>query len=566
MSKSDAKEAQRLHLNGTLLSGKDDGLPTKLVVVVLANVFDTPEIVQERYDFKGSNVGRRTLPIDRTARDKSVGQEHKLQPPPLSEFGRQSIELDQGPVDLFGRCIRKSDTPEAWRESRASTIHYDSPMMPSHGVGGAAASHRQAEDMPSVTAVVDDISHLTLKEMDFQNRIFTGETQLIHLGLSRRSEVLSQLEDDTALLRKHGFMDYSMLVGIRIIPKIPPQQEIFPSSPGVSRRGSTSSGGSDADNSDFDNSSDDDNDHDEEVLSVDGTGVVAQRESDFSEKLDRFFKVFLKDLGEKAQGALREMSTLGEGMKVLSGIHRRGSSNGSIGGSIGGVRHGRSSSDKIEALAEDDDDNKSQLPAVELKPVCSSSRPSRGKGKGKGKGKDRSSVDMKDFDPDSFQTVRYAPRSADASGHTSRRPALADVVETTAAMGSGYQRQQQQQSHQANISAANKSHDSLPYPHPFMQQQGNPQQQEQPIWSKGVPSEGLPDGYEVVYYFGLIDILQKYNLVKWLEKNIKGANARYLGGGGGATGVTQNSVPLVHPVIASGYCFRTIIALYFAIN
>lgn len=48
-------------------------------------------------------------------------------------------------------------------------------------------------------------------------------------------------------------------------------------------------------------------------------------------------------------------------------------------------------------------------------------------------------------------------------------------------------------------------------------------------WSQGVPSVGLPDGYEAVYYFGLIDILQRYNIVKWLERNLKGANARLLG-------------------------------------
>ncbi|KAG0256403.1 hypothetical protein BGZ95_005502, partial [Linnemannia exigua] len=75
------------------------------------------------------------------------------------------------------------------------------------------------------------------------------------------------------------------------------------------------------------------------------------------------------------------------------------------------------------------------------------------------------------------------------------------------------------------------------------------------IWSQGVPSLNLPDGYEVVYYFGLIDVLQKYNIVKWLERNIKGANVRLLGSGGGGGGFSpmtpgpsSNSVPsVIHP-------------------
>jgi hypothetical protein len=166
------------------------------VVVVLANVFDTPEIVHERYDFKGSNVGRRTLPVERTTREKAFVPDRPLQP----EIGRPSTELDQGPADIFGRRARRNDTPGAWRDSHASTFLYE----PALKQEGASRNPGGAEDAP----VADDISHLTLKEMDFQNRIFSGETQLIHLGPSRRLEVLSQLEDDTALLRKHGFMDY----------------------------------------------------------------------------------------------------------------------------------------------------------------------------------------------------------------------------------------------------------------------------------------------------------------------------------------------------------------------
>lgn len=325
----------------------------------------------------------------------------------------------------------------------------------------------------------------------------------------------------------------SMLVGIRIIPKAPQQEEFV--SPESSRRGSMSSRGSDADNSNLDSSSGSEDEGDGDTLETNGS----KGDTDLSRRLDKLWKSFLKELGDKAQDALREVTSLGEGVMTLSGIHKRSSS---------------SSSGRIETLAENDSEGR--LPAVELKPVhSSSSRPStkgkeskkkgkgrdgdkvkgKGKGKGRGKGKDGDegmpSTDMNGFDPDSFQTVRHAPRTPDAGGYGSRRPALPGMVELTS--GSGHQAHQQQNQ----------------YHHPSMQQ-GDHQsfsQQQQPIWSKGMASEGLPDGFEVVYYFGLIDILQKYNLVKWFEKNLKGANVRLLGGGGGPTGAVQNSVPLAHP-------------------
>ncbi|KAI8348922.1 hypothetical protein B0O80DRAFT_461390 [Mortierella sp. GBAus27b] len=528
LSKNDIKAAQRLHMNGTLLSGKDDTLPQKMVVVVLANVFDTPEIVQERYDFKGSNVGRRTLPVDRTAREKTVAQDKPLQP----EFGRSSMEMEHGPTDLFGRRIRKNDTPGAWRDSRASTIQFE----PTSRQEAANRPFGGADDVP----VTDDISHLTLKETDFQNRIFTGETQMIHLGTSRRLELLTQLEEDTALLRKHGFMDYSMLVGIRIVPKARPQ-EAAPMSPESSRRGSMSSRGSDADDSNLDSSSSED---EGDMQEADGFKALMQKEGDIAQKLERLWKVILKDLGEKAQDAIREVTSFKEGVMTISGIHKRTSSRSS--------GHNGSSSGRIESLAGGDSDGR--LPAVELKPVHSPQpstsgmdpkkrRKSRDSGKGKeeskSKGKGKLPMTLEEIDRDSFQTVRYAPRTSDTGGHGSRRPGLAEAV------GASLNDKSRHREQQTNTSAATQS--STFHYHPFAQQ-GNDQsfdQQQQTIWSKGVPSEGLSDEYEVVYHFGMIDILQKYNLVKWIEKNLKGANVRLLGGG--ATGVTQNSVPLVHP-------------------
>lgn len=199
-SKSDATAAQHLHLNGTLLSaGRDDGLPSKVVVVVLANVFDTPEVVHERYDFKGSNVGRRTLPVEGVAiRDSRLVNPiaPELQP-------RASMEKESGWNDFAHRHYSQLRNHQFTAgESRASSMYYEpksDPIYPG-ALGGT--------DGGDNGGITKDISHLTLKEVDFQNRLFTGETQLIHLGSTRKAEVLAQLEEDTTLLRKHGFMDY----------------------------------------------------------------------------------------------------------------------------------------------------------------------------------------------------------------------------------------------------------------------------------------------------------------------------------------------------------------------
>lgn len=171
-----------LHLNGTLLSGKDDGLPSKVVVVVLANVFDTANLVHERYDFKGSNVGRRTL-------SEQPPMTTVVPPTPTTDH---SIGLDIPGADLFRRHSQRNQRRQEANFNRAQNAQHDPP----------------GSSVPPTEATKEEISNLTLKEMDFQNRVNSGQTHLIHVGMVKRTEILSQLEDDTALLRKHGFMDY----------------------------------------------------------------------------------------------------------------------------------------------------------------------------------------------------------------------------------------------------------------------------------------------------------------------------------------------------------------------
>ncbi|KAF8931840.1 Phosphatidylinositol 4-phosphate 5-kinase 9 [Dissophora ornata] len=550
-SKTDATAAQHLHLNGTLLSGKDDGLPSKLVVVVLANVFDTPEVVHERYDFKGSNVGRRTLPVNRATREKStVGQEMLLRPQEhyFSNFlGQRSTEPEPIAGDFIRRRAssrRAADDDRASIATTATMPKYDPREEHSHSqTGGRTSSTEDGNVIPQ--AVVDNIGHLTLKEMDFQNRVFTGETRRIHLGESRRSEVLSQLEEDTALLRKHDFMDYSMLVGIRIVPKAPQPVEHYASpssSSQSSRRESISSRGSDADNSNLDS--------DEERSSInegsppttpDAAKIVFDLpKSDLAETMDRFWKmmnlsqilsedqrVFWKELGEKAQETWKDIYSFGEGI-VVSG------NNGNS-----------SSSSKVEALKS----NQGQMPEVELRPVQSNPQTKTTRRKEKRGVSVRGDGDEEEnYNLDSFQTVRYKPRSSpvvntSAAEMDADRPRESRCEPLSEVGVYGKQRQHLYQqntkssstpltefSYQSSLPLPEQSHSTPLSLHSHHHQKE--QQQQQPIiWSQGVPSEVLPDGYEAIYYFGLIDILQKYNLTKWLERNIKGVgvNVRLLG-------------------------------------
>ncbi|KAG0299013.1 Phosphatidylinositol 5-phosphate 4-kinase type-2 alpha [Linnemannia gamsii] len=586
-SKSDATAAQHLHLNGTLLSaGRDDGLPSKVVVVVLANVFDTPEVVHERYDFKGSNVGRRTLPVDGVAiRDSRLVNPiaPELQP-------RASMEKESGWNDFAHRHYSQLRNHQfATGESRASSMYYEpksDPIYPG-ALGGVVG--RVATDGGDNGGTTKDISHLTLKEVDFQNRLFTGETQLIHLGSTRKAEVLAQLEEDTSLLRKHGFMDYSMLVGIRIIPKRPIEHEeeeepqIY-SSPESSRRGSLSSRGSDADNSNLDSDIEHDDEHRSSSFHGSFSGSEASRgrrsesQREIEAALGRIWKfislsderlVFFKGLGEKAQEAFRDVYSFGEGIvssgqqatlssvvigsEALDASANRATKSGSRKGGKKGYKSRESQPPpppEVELTAVKSKHNHSrkhikdrELDVKEVKPR----RPLFD---------DDDNDDSIINDPDSFQTVRYKPRT---DSHSFIRPKLSVLIDPSATgtvTAAGKRPSLDTPRHRsmpgglpilphsaplppAGTAATSRLYSSPPYqqtvfPHhqPEFHAVGR-NLQDPTIWAHGVPSLDLPDGYEAVYYFGLIDVLQKYNLVKWLERNIKGANARLMGSGGG---------------------------------
>ncbi|RKP08096.1 phosphatidylinositol-4-phosphate 5-kinase-domain-containing protein [Thamnocephalis sphaerospora] len=107
----------------------DESFPMRMTLVLMADVFDTPLPIHERYDFKGSTVGRHTLPL---------------------------------------------------------------------GTAGAT----------------EDVSRVTLKELDFRHRVLCGRAHNFHMGERGRHKLLRQLEIDTKLLREFEFMDYSVLIGV----------------------------------------------------------------------------------------------------------------------------------------------------------------------------------------------------------------------------------------------------------------------------------------------------------------------------------------------------------------
>ncbi|GJJ71044.1 hypothetical protein EMPS_03394 [Entomortierella parvispora] len=479
LGKSDNSTAQRLHLNGTLLSGKDDGLPTKFVVVVLANVFDTPEVINERYDFKGSNVGRQTLPLQQQQSQQLRG-------------GRNSFEFDQSgnsSADFSRFSFLRGDS-----SSKAST---PSPNLTS-------------QEKTSGTEA-DDISHMTLKEVDFQNRIYTGETRLIHVGSVRKQELLAQLEEDTVLLRKHGFMDYSMLVGIRKVRKVKEQQHVSEaSSVASSRRGSRSSRGSDADNSNMES----DEDGLSVIESVKSSPENVQANPSTQETVSQFgfvvnisdlwnqeAFVYLKELGIKAQEALQEIYSFGEDLITKS--------------SLADADKKTPSQERVVELTTLQT-NAEVLPEIDLDATT------RGKSRFSKRAKAKAEAML---DPDAFQTVRYKPRNLQAQGTSGRQLAASGSKDSRNALSD--------RSHDPSASMSNN---------PIHPQPDTPLTPAVPnnenatvSWSNGIASVGLEDEeeFEIIYYFGMVDILQRYNLVKWFERNVKGA---LLGSGGAPSG------------------------------
>ncbi|RKP25962.1 phosphatidylinositol-4-phosphate 5-kinase-domain-containing protein [Syncephalis pseudoplumigaleata] len=112
----------------------DEAFPARMTLVLMLDVFDTPLAIHERYDFKGSTVGRHALPLG------------------------------------------------------------------------------TAEE-------ADDVSRVTMKELDFRHRLHSGKAHYFTISKRIREQMLHQLELDTALLKEFDFMDYSLLIGVHKCPR-----------------------------------------------------------------------------------------------------------------------------------------------------------------------------------------------------------------------------------------------------------------------------------------------------------------------------------------------------------
>jgi len=321
----------------------------------------------------------------------------------------------------------------------------------------------------------------------------------------------------------------SMLVGIRKIRKVKEQQHVSQaSSAATSRRGSRSSRGSDADNSNMES--------DEDGLSViesaksspESVQVVASTQ----ETVDRFrfavnisdlwnqeAFVYLRELGIKAQEALHEIYSFGEDLITKSNL---------------------ADADK-KSLAQERvvelttlQTNAGVLPEIDLDATT------RGKSRFSKRAKAKAEAML---DPDVFQTVRYKPRNPQAQGTSGRQlPA------------SG--------SKDSKNTLPDTSHDPMVSPlyNRNRLQPDTPTTLAAPVnedvtisWSHGITSVELEDEeeFEMIYYFGMVDILQKYSVFKWIERNLKGA--RLLGSGSaplgqGTTGSNPSNNPPPTPV------------------
>ncbi|KAJ3046300.1 hypothetical protein HDV00_000114 [Rhizophlyctis rosea] len=151
-------------------------LGTKFTIVCMANVFDTPLEIHSKFDFKGSNIGRRTLPDDHLTAGGGGGGAGVSRP----------VSMDAG-IGI------SSTTSSGTITNGTHSVRQQRSVDESH--------------MPSPERV-------TLKELDYQRLVAFGKANLFSFGEEMKGELMRQLEEDVGLLRKHGFMDYSFLIGV----------------------------------------------------------------------------------------------------------------------------------------------------------------------------------------------------------------------------------------------------------------------------------------------------------------------------------------------------------------
>ncbi|TPX34861.1 hypothetical protein SmJEL517_g02634 [Synchytrium microbalum] len=144
-------------------------LGSRFTLIAMTCVYDTDLSIHQRFDFKGSNVGR------------------------------QAIQ------NLLGYVSRTSSLSSATLKS-------------------------SVDDGDGDDDVFQD-SEVTLKELDFWQLLAIGHTGLLHVGKENKGRLIRQLEKDVALLKSHAFMDYSLLIGIHRRERVQPSFATSSSNP-----------------------------------------------------------------------------------------------------------------------------------------------------------------------------------------------------------------------------------------------------------------------------------------------------------------------------------------------
>eukprot|EP00943_MAST-04B_sp_MAST-4B-sp1_P006378 g6378.t1 len=153
-------------------------------VLVMRNAFYTKLPISEKYDLKGSTVGRET----------KDGSKNKFR---IQRAGSQHHEHDSPSLNPSN----EEETPLSGSNgfSGLGINDYDDAISLKDGIGSS-------RKIALLQQQKQKIATHTLKDMDLN--------KFIVIPLKYRNRLLNQCEKDVEFLMKHGIMDYSLLLGI----------------------------------------------------------------------------------------------------------------------------------------------------------------------------------------------------------------------------------------------------------------------------------------------------------------------------------------------------------------
>lgn len=125
---------------------------------------------------------------------------------PLSDSGQYTFILT---ANIFAHDL----VPNRKFDFKGATVGRHSIDDPTHFTSEADSKEYQSKTLPYKQK--DTVLNLeTLKELDFKYLFNTRRIQKFQLGGKIKGKIMKQLQNDTELLKKHKFMDYSLLIGV----------------------------------------------------------------------------------------------------------------------------------------------------------------------------------------------------------------------------------------------------------------------------------------------------------------------------------------------------------------